>query len=170
MTMWIPTPSMTVAQRTVLYGTCLLALLNSVGLLVLLAQQNQQRSWLEQTGARLTEVEQSSVVEFLQEVPRAPAGIQAGSTQHRYQYSRNKRSDALEMEEEMQRGVAEQEVSQEVGEETEKKRREWKHKNKAHVQDDMMVMMTYSMVPVREQEPALRWSCSRFWRMNEKTH
>lgn len=158
MTMWIPTPSMTVPQRMVLYGTCVLALVNSVGLLVLLAQQNQQRSWLEQTGARLTEVEQSSVVEFLQEVPRGPAGIQARPAQHQYQYqySRNKRSDALEKEhfgeeEAMQRVVSEQEVSQEVGEETEKKRHERKHKNKAHVQDDMMMMMTYSMVPVREK-------------------
>lgn len=169
MTMWIPTPSMTVPQRMVLYGTCALALVNSVGLLVLLAQQNQQRSWLEQTGARLTEVEQSSVVEFLQEVPRGPAGIQArpAQYQYQYQYSRNKRSDTLEKEaslehrlgeeeeEVMQRGVSEQEVSQEVGEETEKKRRDWKHKNKAHVQDDMMMMMTYSMVPVREREQIL---------------
>lgn len=161
MTMWIPTPSMTVPQRMVLYGTCALALLNSVGLLVLLSQQNQQRSRLEQTGARLTEVEQSSVVEFLQEVPRGPAGMRARPAQHQYQYqySRNKRSDALdkeaslveeEQEEERQRGVGEQEASQEVGEETEKKRHEWKHKHKAHVQDDMMMMMTYSMVPVRE--------------------
>lgn len=158
MTMWIPTPSMTVPQRMVLYGTCALALLNSVGLLILLARQNQQRSWLEQTGARLTEVEQSSVVEFLQEVPRGPAGMRAGPAQHQYQYqySRNKRSDALDKEaslveelEEEQRGVGEQEASQEVGEET-KKRHEWKHKHKAHVQDDMMMMMTYSMVPVRE--------------------
>lgn len=161
-TMWIPTPSMTVPQRMVLYGTCVLALVNSVGLLVLLAQQNQQRSLLEQTGARLTEVEQSSVVEFLQEVPRGPAGMRARPAQHQYQYqySRNKRSDALEKEaslehqlmeeaEEVQQGVSEQEASQEVGEEREKKRHGWKHKHKTHVQDDMMMMMTYSMVPVR---------------------
>lgn len=172
MTMWIPTPSMTVPQRMVLYGTCVVALVNSVGLLVLMAQQNHQHTWLEQTSARLTEVEQSSVVEFLQEVPRGPAGMQARPPQHQHQYqypySRNKRSDALEKEaslehhpleveeEEEQRGVSEQESSQEVGEETEKKRHELKHKHrhsqqhKTHVQDDMMMMMTYSMVPVRE--------------------
>lgn len=169
MTMWIPTPSMTVPQRMVLYGTCVVALVNSVGLLVLMAQQNHQRTWLEQTGARLTEVEQSSVVEFLQEVPRGPAGMQARPAQHQhqyqYQYSRNKRSDALEKEaslehqlleeEQEQRGVSEQESSQEVGEETEKKRHELKHKHrhsqqhKTHVQDDMMMMMTYSMVPIK---------------------
>lgn len=160
-TMWIPTPSMTVPQRMVLYGTCIIALMNSVGLLVLMVQQNEQRSWLERTDARLTEVEQSSVVEFLQEVPRGPAGIQAKPAQ--YQYSRNKRSDVLEKEtllehqHEEEPVVLEQEASQEVGEETEKKTKpELKHKHqhgqhyhKAHVQDDMMMMMTYSMVPVR---------------------
>lgn len=162
-TMWIPTPSMTVPQRMVLYGTCIIALMNSVGLLVLMVQQNEQRSWLERTDARLTEVEQSSVVEFLQEVPRGPAGIQAKPAQYQYQYSRNKRSDAqeketlLEHQHEEEPPVLEQEASQEVGEETEKKTKpELKHKHrhgqhyhKAHVQDDMMMMMTYSMVPVR---------------------
>lgn len=153
--MWIPTPSMTLPQRMVLYGTCLVALMNSVGLLVLLVQQNQQRAWLEQTGTRLTEVEQSSVVEFLQEVPRGAAGMRASIAehpQHQYQYSRNKRSE--ELEKELQQELH-HEVSQEVGEETEKKMK-LKHKHrhsqsyhKAHMQDDMMMMMTYSMVPVR---------------------
>lgn len=163
--MWIPTPSMTLPQRMVLYGTCAVALMNSVGLLVLLVQQNQQRSWLEQTEARLTEVEQSSVVEFLQEVPRGAAGMQAElpQYQYQYQYSRNKRSEELEKElqrelhQEEGQVVHQQEVSQEVGEEAEKKtQHEPKHKHrhsqsyhKAHVQDDMMMMMTYSMVPVR---------------------
>lgn len=158
--MWIPTPSMTLPQRMVLYGTCIVALMNSVGLLVLLVQQNQQHVWLEQTKARLTEVEQSSVVEFFQEVPRGAAGKQASTVEHpqyQYQYSRNKRSEVLEKD--LQQELLElhqQEVSQEVGEETEKKiRHELNHKHshsqsyhKAHVQDDMMMMMTYSMVPV----------------------
>lgn len=168
-TMWIPTPSMTLPQRMVLYGTCVVALVNSVGLLVLLVQQNQQQVRLEQTEARLTEVEQSSVVEFLQEVPRGGAGMRASAgeqQQYQYQYSRNKRSEGLEREleqelTELHHGegpeLHQQEVSQEVGEETEKKmKHEVKHKNrhsqsyhKAHVQDDMMMMMTYSMVPVR---------------------
>eukprot|EP00064_Thunnus_orientalis_P007415 superscaffoldBa00000822_g7435 len=165
--MWIPTPSMTLPQRMVLYGTCFVALVNSVGLLVLLVQQNQQQVRLEQTEARLTEVEQSSVVEFLQEVPRGGAGMRASKVQqqqYQYQYSRNKRSEGLEKEleqelREPQQGegleLNQQEVSQEVGEETEKKMKdEVKHKHrhsqsyhKAHVQDDMMMMMTYSMVP-----------------------
>lgn len=163
-TMWIPTPSMTIPQRMVLYGTCIVALMNSVGLLVLLVQQNQQHATLEQTEARLTEVEQSSVVEFLQEVPRGAAGMQAGHPQYQYQYqySRNKRSNELEKEhqqvsQEVGEELQQQEASQEVGEETEKKmKHELKHKHrhsqsyhKAHVQDDMMMMMTYSMVPVR---------------------
>lgn len=160
-TMWIPTPSMTLPQRMVLYGTCVVALMNSVGLLVLLVQQNQQRVLLEQTEVKLTEVEQSSVVEFIQEVPRGAAGMRASAGEHpqyQYQYSRNKRSEELEKELQQELHQEEgQEVSQEVGEEAEKKMKdEMKHKHrhgqsyhKAHVQDDMMMMMTYSMVPVR---------------------
>lgn len=155
-TMWIPTPSMTLPQRTVLYGTCILALVNSVGLLVLLVQQNQQRAWLERTETRLTEVQQSSVVEFLQEVPRGAAALRAEPPQHQYQYSRNKRSEEQEGElprEPRREEVHEQEVSQEVGEEAERKMRH-KHRqiqnhHRTHVKDDMMMMMTYSMVPVR---------------------
>ncbi|XP_029312106.1 LOW QUALITY PROTEIN: gliomedin [Cottoperca gobio] len=165
-TMWIPTPSMTLPQRVVLYGTCVVALMNSVGFLVLLVQQNQQRVLLEQTGLKLTEVEQSSLVEFLQEVPRGAAGMRASAGEHpQYQYSRNKRSEELEknLKQEMQELHQEegqevsQEVSQEVGEEAEKKmKNEMKHKHrhgqsyhKAHFQDDMMMMMTYSMVPIK---------------------
>ncbi|XP_060890300.1 gliomedin [Labrus mixtus] len=161
-TMWIPTPSMTLPQRVVLYGTCVVALMNSVGLLVLLVQLNQQRVWLEQTGERLTEVQQSSVVEFIQEVPRGAAGLRASvgdQPQYQYQFSRNKRSEELEKQKELQQEllqeeVLEQEVSQEVGEESEKKMKKHKHHHsqsyhKAHVQDDMMMMMTYSMVPIK---------------------
>lgn len=160
-TMWIPTPSMTLPQRTVLYGTCILVLVNSVGLLLLMVQQNQQRAWLERTESRLTEVEQSSVVEFLQEVPRGAAALRAEplQQQHQYQYSRNKRSEEREKEllqEPHREEVQEQEVSQEVGEEAERKLRH-KHRHrqdyhKTHVQEDMMMMMTYSMVPVRHQQ------------------
>ncbi|XP_037104418.1 gliomedin [Syngnathus acus] len=186
-TMWIPTPSMTRPQRLVLYGTCVLALLNSVGLLVLLVQQNQQHVLLEQMEARLSQVEQSSVVEFLQEMPRERAQRNVGKP--RYQYSRNKRSDALELEEEQEKALegtqekevgmdeeqeieqeletelhqgedvetSQQEVSQEVGQETElKPRHNRKHKHrhnhryqKEGVHDDMMTMLTYSMVPIK---------------------
>lgn len=151
-TMWIPTPSMTLPQRMVLYGTCLLALMNSVGLLVLLVQQNQQRVWLERTEVRLTEVEQSSVVEFLQEVPRGAAGLRASAAEHpQYQYSRNKRSELQELQRGEEKELLQQEASQEVGEEAERKmkHRHRQHYHKAQVQDDMMMMMTYSMVPVR---------------------
>lgn len=150
----------------VLYGTCVVALMNSVGLLVLLVRQNQQHVWLEQTEAKLAEVEQSSVVEFLQEVPRGERQVSMGEhPQYQSLYSRNKRSEELEKElqqellelhQENRQEHHEQEVSQELGEETEKKlKHELKHKHrhgqsyhKAHVQDDMMMMMTYSMVPV----------------------
>lgn len=163
--MWIPTPSMTLPQRAVLYGTCAVALLNSVGLVVLLVQQNQLWSRLEQTELRLTGVEQSSVVEFLQEVPRGAAMQASPMDQYQYQYSRNKRSQGLEKEK--QKELKElsleegqellQEPSQEVGEEMGKKMKhelKQKHRHsqshhKMEVQEDMMMMMTYSMVPVR---------------------
>lgn len=168
-TMWIPTPSMTLPQRVLLYGTCVVALMNSVGLLVLFVQQNRQHALLEQLETRLTAVEQSSMVEILQEVPRGAAGMQASvgeRPQHLYQYSRNKRSEELERElhqellelqQEEGQQPHQQEASQEVGEETEKKKKKHEPKNKhrhsqryhkAHVEDDLMVMMTYSMVPV----------------------
>uniref|UniRef100_A0A3P9II12 Gliomedin n=1 Tax=Oryzias latipes TaxID=8090 RepID=A0A3P9II12_ORYLA len=160
--MWIPTPSMTVLQRTLLYGSCVVALLNSVGLLVLIVQQNQQRSQLEQTESRLTKLEQSSVVEFLQEVPKGAAGLWGSpGEQPQYQYSRNKRSEELEKElqhephQEVGKGELQQEARQEVGEEKERREHNLKHKHrhgqryhKAQVQDDMMMMMTYSMVPL----------------------
>lgn len=162
-TMWIPTPSMTTPQRMVLYGTCVVALMNSVGLLVLLVQQNQQCVRLDQTEARLMEVEQSSVVEFLQEVPRGPAGLRTSEEEHpQYQYTRNKRSEELQKElqhehyQDEGKGIHLQEASQEVGEEKERMKHELKHKHrhghryhKEQMEDDMMMMMTYSMVPIK---------------------
>ena len=91
--MWIPTPSLTLPQRVLLYGSCALALGNSVGLLVLLVQQNQLWTRVERVESRVTEVEQSSAVELLQEVPRGGVGEQV-----QYQYSRNKRSQEIERE------------------------------------------------------------------------
>ncbi|XP_029623860.1 gliomedin isoform X3 [Salmo trutta] len=69
-------PSLSVPLWVIIYGTCALALVNTVALLVLLVQQNQLWSRVELTEARLEEVEQSSVVEFFQEVPRG--GVAAG--------------------------------------------------------------------------------------------
>jgi len=159
--MWIPTPSMTRAQRLLLYGTCAVALMNSVGLLVLLLRQNQQRASLERAEARLAEVEQSSVVEFLREAPRGAAGLRASRPDRdrdRDQYSRNKRSEELDKEtqrelhqEEVQE-LHPQEASQEVGEEAEKKTKmKHKQRHKTRVTEDVMTMMTYSMVPVRKR-------------------
>ncbi|XP_032415609.1 gliomedin [Xiphophorus hellerii] len=162
LTMWIPTPSMTVPQRMVLYGTCVVALVNSVGLLVLMVQQNQQHARLQQTEARLAEVEQSSVVEFFREVPKGAAGLRAGpGDRSQYQqYSRNKRSEELEKDLQRERhhddegqGLRLKEASQEVGEEKDELKLELKHKHRHgqhyNTQDDMMMMMTYSMVPIK---------------------
>lgn len=151
---------MTVPQRMVLYGTCVVALVNSVGLLVLVVQQNQQHARLQQTEARLAEVEQSSVVEFIQEVPRGAAGLRAGpGDRSQYQqYSRNKRSEEKDLQREHHhddegKGLRLKEASQEVGEEKDELKLELKHKHRHgqhyNTQDDMMMMMTYSMVPVR---------------------
>ncbi|KAJ0001640.1 hypothetical protein NQD34_001436 [Periophthalmus magnuspinnatus] len=117
--MWIPTPSLTVLQRVILYGTCVLAVLNSLGFLVVLVQQNQQAAQLEKADMRLTNIEESSVVEFLQEAPRRGPGGALG--QHRPQMKNPN-----------------------------KRKQKYHHGyHKAHVQDDMMMMMTYSMVPIK---------------------
>ena len=176
-TMWIPTPSMTVPQRVVLYGTAGLALVNTLGFLVLLVQLNQQGVRLDQTESRLALVEQSSVVEFLQEVPKRGASMQGAPRGEQAQYSRNKRSqegekeviletteptqgDKLDHRHQQHHQHSQEEVLvQEAGEEFGKKAMsegKGKHKlrhhghHKVEVQDDMMMMMTYSMVPVRE--------------------
>ncbi|CAL8352145.1 unnamed protein product [Merluccius merluccius] len=166
-TMWIPTPSMTVPQRVVLYGTAGLALANALGVLVLLVQLNQQGVRLGRAESGLAQVEHSSVVEFLQEVPRRGAATQGEPPQ--YQYSRNKRSQEGEKEATPEptehsrddgrdpRRDGEEVLAQEAGEEFGKKmmRSEGKHKQRHHghrkveVQDDMMMMMTYSMVPIK---------------------
>ncbi|KAJ0056370.1 hypothetical protein NL108_006884, partial [Boleophthalmus pectinirostris] len=116
--MWIPTPSLTVLQRVVLYGTCVLAVLNSLGFLVILVQQNQQATQLEKLDMRLSNIEHSSVVEFLQEVPKRGGGGGGGGGQY------------------IKHGG--------------KRKQKYHHGyHKAHVQDDTMMMMTYSMVPIK---------------------
>lgn len=169
--MWIPTPSMTVPQRVVMYGTAGLALVNTLCFLVLLVQLNKQGVRMAQTENRLAQVEHSSVVEFLQEVPRRGAAMKGGA-QPQYQSSRNKRSQEGEKEVILHPTEAAQDnrqdhhlhqhhhegvMVQEAGEEFGKKpRNEGKHKqrhhghHKAEMRDDMMMMMTYSMVPVRD--------------------
>ena len=177
-TMWIPTPSMTVPQRVVLYAAAGLALVNTLGFLVLLVQLNQQGVRLDRTESRLALVEQSSVVEFLQEVPRRGASLQGAPTRgEQAQYSRNKRSQEGEKEEMMETTEPTQDdtldlghqqhhhhsqeelLVQEAGEDFGRKvmsEGKGKHKQRHHghhkveVQDDMMTMMTYSMVPVRK--------------------
>ncbi|CAL1603542.1 unnamed protein product [Knipowitschia caucasica] len=149
-TMWIPTPNLTALQKFILYGTCVLAVLNSLGLLVVLVQQKQQGAQLAKVDGRLVDVEHSSVVEFLQEVPRGAEGVRASAAQH--MYSRNKRSGVEKSGEMAGYEDSQQEVSQEVGEEAQGKRTKQKYHHgyhKAHVQEDTVMMMTYSMVPIK---------------------
>lgn len=156
--MWIPTPSLSLPQRVLLYGSCTLALVNSVGLLVLLLQHNHLWTRVDQIEAQLKEVVQSSVVEFLQEVPRGGPGQQV-----QYQYSRNKRSQKLENElrelkqedrEELPKGASpevegSQEVDMEMGKKMRHELKHWQRNHKTEIHDNMMMMMTYSLVPIK---------------------
>ncbi|XP_028811750.1 gliomedin [Denticeps clupeoides] len=116
--------------QAALYGVCVLSVVNSVGLFVLLVQQMQLSSRLVQLDRQVHEFSESSVVEFLSEV----RGL--GQAEAQVQYSRNKRSEELQQ-------VQEQEQAQEHMQEPEKRL----HRAEQH--GDMMMMMTYSMVPVK---------------------
>lgn len=127
--------------RLVLYSVCVLTLMNSAGLVLLLIQHTEMWTHVTEVERQMVEISQSSVVEFLTPVNEDEA---------KYQYSRNKRSrqhrgtrpiteDEAGPDEELMRDVQYQhhrEPEQLVQHKTEE-------------QDGMMMMMTYSMVPVR---------------------
>lgn len=124
--------------QCLLYGTCVLTLVNSGGLFILLVQQTQLSARLALLEGRLQEISQSSVVEFLSQV-RGPEDQGEPS-----QSSRNKRSQELHH--------AQEELHQ-AQEELLHATQEGHHGqgiHRAEQQGDMMMMMTYSMVPVRQ--------------------
>lgn len=116
--------------QALLYGTCVLTLVNSGGLFVLLVQQTQLSARLVQAEGRLQEISESSVVEFLSQV-RGPE-----DQEEQYQSSRNKRSQELHHAQEELLHAQELPRGQAI--------------HRAEQQGDMMMMMTYSMVPVRQ--------------------
>lgn len=118
-----------------LYGTCVLTLVNSGGLFILMVQQTQLSARVALLEGRLQEISESSVMEFLTQV-RGPEDQGEPS-----QSSRNKRSQELhQAQEELLHATQEVHHGQGI------------HRAEQH--GDMMMMMTYSMVPVR-QTPCL---------------
>lgn len=123
--------------QILLYGTLVLTLINSGGLFILLVQQTQLSARLSLLEGRLHEISESSMVEFLTQV-RGPEDQGEPS-----QSSRNKRSQELHHAQELHQAHeellhAKQEVHHGQG------------IHRAEQQGDMMMMMTYSMVPVRQ--------------------
>lgn len=134
-----------------------LTLLNSAGFMLLLLQTREFENRIDVVESHLEEISQSSVVEFMTEMKRNQQEIQEGL----HQYSRNKRSQELKeaqtLEQKLQLELEERlaEVSgdgtrEEVLSNDMKSSQE--HPDFYHrtmQQDGMMMMMTYSMMPVK---------------------
>lgn len=116
--------------QILLYSTLVLTLVNSGGLFILMVKQTQLSARLSLLEGRLQEISESSMVEFLTQV-RGPEDQGEPS-----QSSRNKRSQELhQAQEELLHPTQEVHHGQGI--------------HRAEQQGDMMMMMTYSMVPVR---------------------
>ncbi|KAK1785250.1 hypothetical protein P4O66_018644 [Electrophorus voltai] len=146
--------------RWVLGSICILTLINSATVLLLLFQNRQLGKRMAQTEARVEELSQSSVVEFMTEMSRDQKEIQ----EELYQSSRNKRSQELRHAQmltlEMEEGSGEdlgkeitKDLQQEPSHEKKQKGHQYLAKPPTHhrtgIHDNMMMMMTYSMVPVK---------------------
>ncbi|XP_064169423.1 gliomedin-like [Anguilla rostrata] len=107
-------------MRVLLLGLCTLTVLSSAGLVVLLLRQTQLTAQLLQLDAQVREISERAVVEFLSEV--TPLAERQRAKRHHHHNPRSKRSQ-----------------------------RPWGPQGPPHgeQQEDMMMMMTYSMVPVR---------------------
>ncbi|KAJ8343563.1 hypothetical protein SKAU_G00308920 [Synaphobranchus kaupii] len=107
-------------MRLLLLGMCALTLLSSAGLVVLLLRQTQLTAQLLQLDAQVREISERAVVEFLSEV--TPLAEQQRAKHQRHRNPRNKRSHGP-----------------------------WgpRGPSRGEEQEDMMMMMTYSIVPVR---------------------
>ncbi|XP_077104340.1 gliomedin [Siphateles boraxobius] len=128
--------------RWVLCGVCVLTVMNCAGLVLLLVQQRELWAHLTEVERQMVEISQSSVVEFMTQVNEDEAESQD---------SRNKRS----RQHRGTRPFEEQEGS--VGEEVlgdfqyhyQQQMHGPVYQRKTGEQDGMMMMMTYSMVPVK---------------------
>lgn len=136
-----------------------LTLLNSAGFMLLLLQIREFGNRIDVVESHLGEISQSSVVEFMTEVSRNQQEIQDDL----HQYSRNKRSQEqkeaqtleqkvlLELEEKLAEisgdGSGDKLLSNEM--KSSQEHPDFYHRTVQ--QDGMMMMMTYSMVPVGPQ-------------------
>lgn len=133
-----------------------LTLLNTAGFMLLLLQTREFGNRMDVVDSRLEEISQSSVVEFMTEMSKNQQEIQ----EDLHQYSRNKRSQELKeaqtLEQKLQMELEEKlaEVSGDgPGEvlrneiKNSQEHPDFYHRTVQH--DGMMMMMTYSMVPVR---------------------
>lgn len=134
-----------------------LTLLNSAGFMLLLLQSRELGGRVDVVESRLEEISQSSVVEFMTEMSRNQQEIQ----QDLHQYSRNKRSQELKEARTLEQNLhlePDEKLAEFSGDgagdgvmmNEEKKALEPPDFSHRTVQQDgMMMMMTYSMVPVK---------------------
>ncbi|XP_062860733.1 gliomedin [Trichomycterus rosablanca] len=130
-----------------------LTLLNSAGFMLLLLQTRELEERVERVESRLEEISHSSVVEFMTEMSRNQEEIQVDLQQ----FSRNKRSEELnkaralrqrsqlELDEGSGDGMGEEPVR---NQEKLQKPPDFHHHTRVE-NNGMMMMMTYSMVPVK---------------------
>ncbi|KAI1904060.1 hypothetical protein AGOR_G00001790 [Albula goreensis] len=121
--------------RALLFGTCILTLLSCAGLVLLLLRQTQLTAQLEHLNTQVQEVSERALVEFVTEV--TPHAERQRAKRLRHQASRSKRSHGPSGPQGPQglEGPEGPEVPQ--------------HPIHREQQADMMMMMTYSMVPVK---------------------
>ncbi len=127
--------------RWILYIVCVLTVINCGGLVLLLVQQRELWAHLTEVERQMVEISQSSVVEFMTQVNEDEA---------EYQYSRNKRSRqhrGTRPFEEHEGSVGEEVLGDVQYQYPQTHGPVYQHKTEE--QDGMMMMMTYSMVPVR---------------------
>lgn len=128
--------------RWMLYSVCILTVINCAGLILLLVQQRDLWVQLIEVERQMVEISQSSVVEFMTQVNEDEA---------EYQYSRNKRRRqhrGTRPFEEHEGSVGEEVLSDFQYPFQQTHGPIYQHKTEER--DGMMMMMTYSMVPVRK--------------------
>ncbi|XP_052007920.1 gliomedin-like [Xyrauchen texanus] len=127
--------------RWALFSMCVLMLINSAGLVLLLVQQRELWAHLNKVEEQMVEISQSSVVEFM---------TQVNGDEAEFQYSKSKRRRQHRGTRPIVDGEAglEDEVLGDL-----QYQRQQRHgqllQHKTQEQDGMMMMMTYSMVPVQ---------------------
>lgn len=128
--------------RLVLYSVCVLTLINSAGLVLLLIQHTEMWTHVIEVERQMVDISQSSVVEFMTQVNEDEAEYQYSTTNKRSRQHRGTRpirEHEAGPDEELMRDFQYQQHRE----------REQLFQHKTEEQDGMMMMMTYSMVPVR---------------------